>query len=91
MKTDNQGNAYSIWKDSTKRWPGSVVLMEICVQAHLTSCCPAIEHVGRDSNNTWADDLSNMNTKGFSQELQIPVASLEQELLALPIIFTMGD
>ena len=90
MRTDNQGNAYSILKDSTKRWPGSAVLMEICVQAHLTSCCPAIEHVGRD-NNTWADDLSNLNTRGFSQELQIPVDSLEKELLALPIIFTMGD
>ena len=90
IRTDNQGNAFAVLKDSTKRWPGSAVLMEICVQAQLTSCCPAIEHIGRE-NNTWADDLSNMHTREFSPEKELAVPELESKLLALPIIFALGN
>ena len=90
MMTDNQGNAFSILNHNTKKWPCSAILMELCAQAHVLGCHPAVQHVRRESD-VWADELSNLEVDGFNPSLRIDIARYEAEsLIALPRLFTLA-
>ncbi len=57
--------------------------MELCLQAHLRSCSPAVEHVKREYNQ-WADDLTNDNFTGFDQTLRLEANDIEAQWQVLP-------
>ena len=89
LMTDNQGNAYAVLNTNTKRWPCSGILMEICAQAHTRDCHPAIQHVNREKN-TWADQLSNLDFKGFAADRRLNIQVYEKDrLLVWPTLWDL--
>ena len=63
--TDNEGNAYSASKRSSKKWPCSALLIELSAQEFRKGMFAHVAHVKRCSN-TWADQLTHFNFDGFS-------------------------
>ena len=63
--TDNEGNAYSASKRSSKKWPCSALLIELSAQEFQKGVFAHVTHVKRCSN-TWADQLTHFNFDGFS-------------------------
>ena len=63
--TDNEGNAYSANKRSSKKWPCSALLIELSAQEFQKGVFAHVTHVKRCSN-TWADQLTQFNFDGFS-------------------------
>ena len=64
--------------------------MELCAQAHVLGCHPAVQHVRRESN-VWADELSNLGVDGFNSSLRIDIARYEAaSLIALPRLLTLA-
>ena len=86
--TDNEGSAYCVLNDKTRKWPASAVIMEILLQAqqHAVQLAPA--HVKREFNQ-WADDLVNGKTNSFAQsrrvrpDLEAPKWHIFEVLLAM--------
>ncbi|CAE7028292.1 MKK3 [Symbiodinium sp. CCMP2456] len=72
LVSDNQGNAYSLLNDKSKKMPTSVILMEILLQLHVHGMQLAPSHIKRDFN-TWADELTHPNFHGFTPSLRLPV------------------
>ena len=58
--TDNEGNAYSASKRSSKKWPCSALLIELSAQEFQKGVFAHVTHVKRCSN-TWADQLTHFN------------------------------
>ena len=73
LRTDNEGNAYSASKRSSKKWPCSALLVELESREHLTGIFPSLTHVKRCSD-TWADQLTHLDFAGFSPTLRLEVA-----------------
>ena len=64
-------------------------MMELCVEAQMSSCLPAITHVSR-VYNTWADDLSNDICSSFSPEKRITFCDSNiKEWRILPTLFSL--
>eukprot|EP00439_Symbiodinium_sp_Y106_P029612 s5362_g3.t1 len=72
LVSDNQGNVYSLLNDKSKKMPTSVIL-----QLHKHGMQLAPSHVKRDCN-TWADELTHPDCKGFTPSLCLPVAPVLQ-------------
>jgi hypothetical protein len=90
MMTDNQGNAYSILNTHTKKWPCSAIMMELCVEAQMSSCLPAITHVSR-VYNTWADDLSNDKCSAFDPDKRLTIHDSDVKgWRILPALFSLS-
>ena len=66
LRTDNEGNAYSASKRSSKKWPRSVLLVELAAREHLTGIFPSLTHV-KGCSNTWADQLTHLDFAGFNR------------------------
>ena len=73
MMTDNQGNAYSILNNNTRKWPCSAIVMEIATLSQAHNAVPAIQHKKREES-TWADDLSNGNFTGFCERRRLSIS-----------------
>ena len=73
LRTDNEGNAYSASKCSSKKWPCPVLLVELAAREHLTGIFPSLTHVKR-SSNTWADQLTHLDFAGFNPALGLDVS-----------------
>ena len=69
INTDNQGNAYSIAKGSTCKWPASDILLEPQLACYYSDAVVTASHVKREFNE-WADALSKQNTEGFNPALR---------------------
>ncbi|CAE7471849.1 MKK3, partial [Symbiodinium sp. CCMP2592] len=67
LTTDNEGNAFSASKRSSKKWPCSALLMELSAQEFHKGVFAQATHVKR-SSNTWADQLTHFDFEGFSPE-----------------------
>ncbi|CAE7365451.1 AHNAK, partial [Symbiodinium sp. CCMP2592] len=65
LTTDNEGNAFSASKRSSKKWPCSALLMELSAQEFHKGVFAQVTHVKR-SSNTWADQLTHFDFEGFS-------------------------
>ncbi|CAE7604154.1 MKK3 [Symbiodinium sp. CCMP2592] len=65
LTTDNEGNAFSASKRSSKKWPCSALLMELSAQEFHKGVFAQVTHVKR-SSNTWADQLIHFDFEGFS-------------------------
>jgi hypothetical protein len=90
MLTDNQGNAFSILNNNTKKWPCAAILMELCYQAHTSACIPDIEHIKRDYNK-WADALTNDDFTNFDNNKRLATMKLEDTWCALPTILQLHN
>ena len=64
LKTDNMGNTYMVTNYKAKKWPNSVLLMELALQDHYAGCRADLQHVIRETN-VWADDLTHTSHDGF--------------------------
>ena len=72
--TDNDRNAYSASKRSSKKWPCSALLIELSAQEFQKGVFAHVTHVKRCSN-TWADQLTHFNFDGFSMGNRKDVSS----------------
>ncbi|CAE7565407.1 Ankrd28 [Symbiodinium sp. CCMP2592] len=63
LTTDNEGNAFSASKRSSKKWPCSALLMELSAQEFHKGVFAQVTHVKR-SSNTWADQLTHFDFEG---------------------------
>ena len=68
--TDNQGNALALLSSRSKRWPNSAMIMDLVVTLHLAGSSIRPSFVKREFN-TWADQLTHMNSSGFSTDKQL--------------------
>ena len=72
IRTDNQGNAYSIANYKAKKWPNYAILLEMALTEYYTGIHLVVSHSPRE-NNQWADQLTHRDTTGFSPMLQIHI------------------
>ena len=70
LSTDNEGNAFSASKKSSKRLPCSAFLVQLTAQEQALGSFVTLSHVKRCSN-TWADQLTQLDFTGFSEDLQL--------------------
>ena len=64
--TDNQGNAFALLKEYSRRLPTAAVHMELAATAGFHNIWPEISHVKRD-DNAWADALTNEDFAGWDR------------------------
>ena len=62
--TDNQGNSYALLRQYSRKLPAALVHMELAMMAHRENFQLEVSFLGRDQN-TWADQLSNLDPSGF--------------------------
>ena len=91
VKTDNEGNAYALLQSSSTSWPQSAILAEIAALPHKHGIVLRPSHEYREFN-TWADDLTNLKTEGWSESkrVRLDIASPETWLVLLTILQTAG-
>ena len=70
LRTDNQGNAFSVRRNYAKKWPNAAIMMELAMRRHATGIRPHLSHVNRDQN-VWADQLTHSDFKGFDEALRM--------------------
>ena len=70
LRTDNEGNAFSASKGSSKKWPCSAMMVELTAQEHDTGASATFSRVKR-SSNTWADLIVLSDLLRLHTELQI--------------------
>jgi hypothetical protein len=78
MATDNQGNAISILNEKTKRWPSSLIMMQLVWEAHKHNMELAVRHTVRETN-TWADRLAAGDSEGFDPALRLRTTDLASD------------
>ncbi|CAE7501276.1 unnamed protein product [Symbiodinium sp. CCMP2592] len=78
LTTDNEGNAFSASKRSSKKWPFSALLMELSAQEFHKGVFAQVTHVKR-SSNTWADQLTHFDFEGFSPVILDKLLALKSE------------
>ena len=88
--TDNEGSAYCLLNETSKKWPSSVIVMEMLVQALAHNVQLAPTHVRREFN-TWADSLVNSNFEGFDQGRRVRVDLQPPSWTVLDVLLTMGE
>ena len=87
--TDNQGNAYSILKESSRKWPCSAFLMELFLQAANAAVHLRAAHSLRD-NNTWADALVNNKLQAFDPQKEVGLKNLGDKWILLQALLALG-
>ena len=87
--TDNQGNAYSILKESSRTWPSSAFLMELFLQAALHGVHLRATHVYRE-HNEWADALVNGEFKDFDPAKRLDWSPATARWLVLDSLLILG-
>jgi hypothetical protein len=70
LRTDNQGNAFSVRRNYAKKWPNAAIMMELAMRRHNTGIRPHLSHVNRDQN-VWADQLTHSDFNGFDENLRM--------------------
>ena len=91
IKTDNEGNAYALLQSSSTSWPQCAILAEIAALSHKHGIILRPSHEYREFN-TWADDLTNLKTEGWTPSLpaRLDIASPDHWLVLLTILKAAG-
>ena len=87
--TDNQGNAYSILKESSRKWPCSAFLMELFLQAAHSAVHLRAYHSLREQN-TWADSLVNNDISAFDPQKEVGLHKLHEKWILLQALLALG-
>ena len=82
IHTDTKGNAFALLANRSRKWPVSGLLMELGMTLHKHSSSIRPSFLKREWNE-WADQLTHLDSSGFSPENQVTL-STSSEWLILP-------
>jgi hypothetical protein len=78
--TDNQGNAFALLANRSRKWPISGLLMELGVSLHKHSSSIRPSFCKRERNE-WADQLTRLDSSGFSPDKQVLLSPFSEWLI----------
>ena len=88
--TDNEGSAYCMLNDTSKKWPATAVVMELLAQSLSAGVQLAPTHVRREFNQ-WADRLVNSQTHGFNTARRLRPDREPPKWLVLDALIQLGS